>query len=331
MGEVMVRSWVESRRRRAQQGTKMPTHRSEDFDHEKSLSFSADGKQNALQKKPSMRKGAVTRRTGVLVAVVRGIGTPLQSAVSEVATLLRGQGYALTSSQEAKAFGDLVQQIVQIGKTIHPLLGFDVMAPEQNNEHTRWALLEAISENVGAIYRARGQLSPVWEMSTLLPSLVKMARDSAASNDLIPAQGDEHEQLPLILGLLKALPPVCHAIGRHSFQQDTPTLILQTARTLQYKSITATRGLLKEGAPLDDWQALYCSFLIAAGQLYAEAHFAIAEGSRANVSAAQAQESIWTAFDRKMTMIATFSSYMAPPAAEKIEQRNVKHLADATG
>lgn len=326
----MVRSWVESRRRRAQQVTKMPTHRSDYTDQEKSLSFSADEKQNALQKPSSTRKGAVTRRTGVLVAVVRGIGTPLQSAVSEVATLLKRQGYPLTSAQEAKAFGDLVQQIVQIGKTIHPLLGFDVTSPEQNNE-TRWALLEALSENVGAIYRARSQLAPVWEMSTTLPSLVKMARDSAASNDLIPAQGDEHEQLPLIIGLLKALPPVCHAIGRYPLQQDVSALILQTARTLQYKSITATRGLLKEGAPLDDWQALYCSFLIAAGQLYAEAHFAIAESSVAGVSAGQAQESIWTAFDRKMTMIATFSGYMAPPTNEKIEHTNVKHLADATG
>jgi hypothetical protein len=261
-------------------------------------------------------------RAQALVSVIRGIGSPLQSAVSEVAAGLRERGQSVSATDEARAYAQLVQQVVSIGRTTSATLeiGRDAIA-RWNGEPLRWCMLEAISDIAGAHFRATGLLQPSGIVGQIVAAVTQIAIDGARREDLMPGLGGA-TQARLGLDMLKSVPPVVHAVTRYAFGRNPLVLVTEVAWELQYKAVECTRRLLAAGSTLEEWHSVYGAFIGSAGQLYAEAHFAEAE-RMSRLSSAERDAlghaelpmtAVWEAFDRKIDLLASFAGYMAVPA-----------------
>lgn len=267
-------------------------------------------------------------RAQALVSVIRGVGSPLQSAVSEVAAGLRERGQTVSAADEARAFAQLVQQVVSMSRITSATLEISPNAIARwNGEPLRWAVLEAVSDIVGAHFRAVGLLQPSGIVGQIVAAVTQIAVDGARREDLMPGFGSATQARPG-LAMLRAIPPVVHAVARCAFGRSPLVLATEIAWELQYKAVESTRRLLAQGSTLEDWHAVYGAFIVAAGQLYAEAHFSeadrlsrLTESERAAVVVKYGAElpmgNVWEAFDRKLDMLATFSGYMATPAEAK--------------
>ena len=262
-----------------------------------------------------------------LMSVIRGIGTPLQTAVSEVASGQRVRGVVLSPADEARAYAQLVQQVVAIGRAVSTSLaiGKDTVA-RWSGEPLRWVLMEAISDIAGAHYRATGLLQPSGIVGQIASSITLIAIEGARKEDLMPSLG-RATQARLVIDMLKAMPPVVNAITRFAFGRSPLRLITEVSLELQYKAVECTRRLLPVGCSLDEWHGIYAAFLQAAGQIYAEAHFAETERvsrlpalERAAMPAEIPMNGVWDAFDRKLDLLASFSRHMAPPAPAVVQQ-----------
>ncbi len=319
---LMSRSWVESRRRvkkdsLTQLATTAPVGAA--LPAVVDVKDSAPEQQNT-PKTPPM-SGPAANRALALVSVIRGIGSPLQSAVSEVSAGLRERGQDVTAVDEARAYAQLVQQVVSIGRTACQTLEVknDELA-RWNGEPLRWAILEAIADMTGAHFRAAGVLQPSPIAGQVAAAVTQIALDGARREDLMPGLG-KATQARLGLDMLKAVPPVLHAVARFSFGRNPLVLATEVAWELQYKAIECTRRLLAVGSTLEEWHSVYGAFVISAGQLYAEAHFAEAERiSRLSPNERNAlmhgevpMTGVWEQFDRKVDLLASFAGYMTVP------------------
>ena len=271
---------------------------------------------------PVSRKVPVNRALA-LVSVIKGIGSPLQSAVSEVAAGLRDQGRQVTALDEARAYASLVQQVVSVGRSTCASLSISRNAVARwNGESLHWAVLEAIADLVGAHFRAAGQLQPGVIAGQVASAITLIAVEGARREDLMPGLGNA-TLARLGLDMLKAMPPVVHAVTRYSFGRNPLVLITEIAWELQYKAVECTRRLLSAGSTLEEWHSVYGAFVVSAGQLYAESHFAEAErlarlspNDRAALGAGEVpMTGVWEQFDRRTEQLATFAGYMTVPAS----------------
>ncbi len=311
----MVRSWVESRRRGREDALSSLATTSP---------AGAEAPATVTPLHPTQtvqRPGVQLNRALALVSVIRGIGSPLQSAVSEVASGLRERGETVSAVDEARAYAQLVQQVVSIGRTTASSLeiGRNAIA-RWNGEPLRWAVLEALSDVAGAHFRAAGLLQPSALVSQIAASVTQIAIDGARREDFMPGLG-QATLARLGLDLLKAMPPVVHAVTRFSFGRNPLVLITEIAWELQYKAVECTRRLLTTGSTLDEWHSVYGAFVTSAGQLYAEAHFAEAE-RMARLNPAERKDvgngewpmaGVWDAFDHKLNLLTSFAGYMTVP------------------
>lgn len=273
---------------------------------------------------PAPAKAPEANRALALVSVIRGIGSPLQSAVAEVAAGLRERGQNISAVDEARAYAQLVQQVVAVGRATSATLGVGrATMPGAGGEPMRWAILEAISDMVGAHFRAAGLLQPSAIAGQVASAITQIALDGARREDLMPGLGHA-TQARLGLDMLKAVPPVVHAVTRYSFGRNALVLITEIAWELQYKAVECTRRLLAVGSTLDEWHSVYGAFVASAGQLYAEAHFAEAERlARLSPNERNAlghgevpMTGVWEQFDRKVDLLASFAGYMTVPGGE---------------
>lgn len=316
----MPRSWVESRRR-----VKDPVSVEMTASEEAALPIPANKSESipvVAAPAPVPAPAPVANRAMALVSVIRGIGSPLQSAVAEVSAGMREMGHEVSAVDEAKAYAQLVQQVVSLGRTTCAALEINpaVIAPS-GIEPLRWAVLEAIADMVGGYYRAAGQLQPGVMAGQVADAVTQIALDGAKREDLMPGLG-RATQARLGLDMLKAMPPVVHAVTRYSFGRNPLVLSTEVAWELQYKAVECTRRLLAEGSTLDEWHSVYGAFVTSAGQLYAEAHFAEAEriarlspNDRAALGNNEVpMTGVWEQFDRKVDQLASFAGYMTVPA-----------------
>ncbi len=315
----MVRSWVESRRRGREdplESLTRPQPRSQ-------LPATVPAQPTIPPAQPS--------RTQALVATIRGIGAPLQSAVSEVASGLRERGQAVSAADEARAFAHLVQQVVSLGRTTAATLeiGANDIA-RWSGEPLRYAIMEAVSDIVGAHFRAAGLMQSSGMASQIISAVTQIAIDGARREDLMPGLGSA-TQARLGLDMLKAVPPVVHAVTRYNFGRNPLVLVTEVAWELEYKSVETTKLLTGKGTALDDWHAVYGACLHAAGQIYAEAHFAeadrlsqLSQDQRDQLIARHGGEmpmnTVWDSFEAKSELLTTFARYLTLPAEKTTTQ-----------
>lgn len=309
----MVRSWVESRRR----GREDPLDNLTRPQPRAQLPALVPNVPASEPKKPT--------RTQALVATIRGIGAPLQSAVSEVASGLRERGQKISAAEEARSFAQLVQQVVSLARTTSATLEIGVNdIARWNGEPLRYAIMEAVSDIVGAHFRAAGLMQPSGMAGQIIAAVTQIAVDGARREDLMPGLGTA-TQARIGLDMLKAMPPAVHAVTRYTFGRNPLVLVTEVAWELQYKAVEITKQLTGKGTALDDWHAVYGATLHATGQIYAEAHFGEADRLSQLTQAERDQllsqhggempmTTVWDTFEAKSDLLSAFTRYLNLPA-----------------
>jgi len=303
----MVRSWVETRRRGM----------GED------LFSSAETNSSvavAAAPAPAPAKTEENDTHSAYVSVLKEISGPLLSAVSQVVAGQRENGIAISAIDEANAFNHLIQQVVNITRTTSATLeiGRDATAP--NGEPMRRQIIEAVSDLMGAHYRAAAQLQPSSLVGQLTAAITQIAIEGARREDLMPGLGTM-TQARLGIDMLRAIPPVVHAVTRFAFGRNALVLITEVAWELQYKAVEVTKRLMGTGATLQAWHSVYGAALHAAAEMYAEAHYAEAdqfarytpEQRQAFIQAMGPElpmTNVWAAFDRQTDFLAQFTATM---------------------
>ena len=313
-----MRSWVESRRR-AKEERPAPPSRPQST-NATVVPLSARAGDDAQKLKEIKKEDAVRPALKALISAVQGVGAPLRGAVAEVAAGLAQRGRAVSSVEQAKAFALLIQQATKIARTTAQSIGVQAADTAQS-----FALVEAVSDMAGAYYRASGVLQPSPLVGQIVASITQIAQEGAAREDLIPGVG-KTTQARVALDLLKAMPPVVHAVSRYSYGRPPLVLITEVAMELQFMAAEATRGLVPVGASLEEWHAVHAAMLHTAGQLYAESHFAVAENEQAmsGIAAPAGEvpmEQVWASLEGTLGQISTFAGHLAGTASLAVGQR----------
>lgn len=304
----MVRSWVETRRRGM----------GDDLFPSATTTTAVATAPAATAPAPAKSDEPDTH--SAYVSVLKEISGPLLSAVNQVVAGQRENGVAISAMDEANAFNQLIQQVVNITRTTSATLeiGRDDVAP--NGEPLRRQILEAISDLMGAHYRAAGQLQPSALVGQLTAAITQIAIEGARREDLMPGLG-AMTQARIGIDMLRAIPPVVHAVSRFAFGRNALVLITEVAWELQYKAVEVTKRLMGTGATLQAWHSIYGAALHAAAEMYAEAHYAEAD-LFARYSPEQRQAfirtmgpelpmtNVWATFDRQTDFLAQFTSTM---------------------
>jgi hypothetical protein len=119
------------------------------------------------------------------------------------------------------------------------------------------------------------------------------------------------------VGLLKALPPVIHAVTRFPFGRNNLILTTEVAWELLYKGVEITRNLMTNNPTTDEWHNMFAATLHAVSEVYAEAHYAAAERmaviqpvTRGQTVGELPMTDVWAAFDWQSDLLARFTSTM---------------------
>lgn len=315
----MVRSWVETRRRRFEEraGSQPGTP-------------SAPAPVAVVEAPPPAPVAPPVVETpplnlaplnleGVLPSVMQGVSGPLMAAVSQVAGGLREQGQRVSALEEAKAFASLMNQAVNVTRTTAATLEIGRDAP------LRQLILEAVADLVAAHYRAVGQLQPAGLTGQITAAITQIAVEGARREDLMPGLGARTQARPG-LDMLRAMGPVIHAVTRYAFGRNPLVLITEVAWEMQYKAVDITRRLSATGATLEAWQALYGATLHAVAEAYAEAHHSEADRVL-RLSRPQHGEvpmnNVWDLFDRHTDLLAQFGQNMLTLSAVPADSSRV--------
>jgi hypothetical protein len=329
----MVRSWVESRRRakedilatalKGQSAVNIVPMAAKPAANETASSSIAPMATTQAVAQPALRSSVKS-----LISAVQGIGAPLRGAVSEVAAGLRERGQPISQVQEAKAFALLVQQVTKIARTTALTIGMPLgtLTAQERAQHTQ--LVEAVSDIAGAYYRASGVLNPSPLVGQIMAAITQIALDNATQEDLIPNNGKSGYTRTAI-DLLKAMPSVVHACARYSYGRTPAVLMGEVAMELHYMTAETTSPMLPQGASLEEWYSLHAALMQTAGQLYAEAHFAVAEqvqhGSGQNAPNKEVpMDKVWETLATTFGQITRFATHLAGTSAQKAQLQSIE-------
>jgi hypothetical protein len=262
-----------------------------------------------------------TARLQTLLASFRQIGMPLLQVLAE-----GSQASEQTDVDKAQAFNELVDRSVLLSKEIAGQIG----ASEEDLEPSvRWALAGSASHVVAASYRATGKSIEPEEVKRLA-ILAGQLQERFKSQ--IPPGG---ETIPNTVAtfrakMMEAMVPVIGAIAQYSFGRGEHELLTEVSERLVKMADQVTRAVAAAGTSPEQWRLLCWNILRAAGQVYAESHYAEADrilympaDQRAAYLAQHGTNipmtQVWQAFNQRMAMLATLATYLEVPACARLD------------
>lgn len=259
-----------------------------------------------------------------LLTGLKQVGMPLMQAALE-AQGHEGQG-STSAVPDAAVLTALADSSLILVKALSAQLG---AREDEMDAWVRWALAGAASQVTAAAFRATGKPLGADEAKRIAEIAIGLQGKFKAQ---IPADA---ESLPNTLPafrakMLEALVPVVGAIAQYSFGRAEHGLLAEVAERLVKTADQATRALAPSGASAEEWRLLCWHVLKAAGQIYAESHYAEADRllymepeARAAYFAQHGQivpmTQVWQAFNQRMAMLATLATYLDAPESAKID------------
>ncbi len=264
-----------------------------------------------------------------LLATFRQVGMPLLQALVEVSGNT-GQDIASESAmgERTKQFGTLVDSAVLLSQELAKEIGAEEGALDAS---VRWALAGSASQVVAASYHASGNFMTPEETQRLAAIAAQLQEKF---KNQIPAQG---ESLPNTLATFRAkmmegLVPVIGAVAQYAYGRAEHELLAEIAERLVKTADQVTRVLAAPGSTPEQWRLLCWNILRASGQIYAESHYAEADRlqamdpeERAKYFAQHGQQvpmtQVWQAFNQRMAMLATLSTYLTVPETARLDEQ----------
>jgi len=265
------------------------------------------------------------KKMQTLLASFRTIGMPLLKSLVEVSSLSENDDDNIV---QVKDFNSLIDSTVLLSQEIAKEAGAD---EENLDANVRWALAGSASKIVAANYQATGEhitQDEIKQLAEIASSLQEKFKDH------IPSGG---ETLPNTLAtfrskMMEAMVPVIGAVAQYSYSRSEHELLAEISEKLVKISDQVTRSLAPSGATPEQWRMLCWNILKAAGTIYTECHYAEADRlqmmeaeERAKYFAQHGNEvpmiQVWQAFNQRMAMLATLSTYLDVPASAKLDEQ----------
>lgn len=259
-----------------------------------------------------------------LLASFRQIGMPLLQVLAEGGAQADKAG--ADSADKTSQFGELVDSAIHLSVEMAKEIGANETELEPA---VRWALSGSASQVVAAGYRATGKTLTA-EEAAHLAALAGQLQDKFKSQ--IPAGG---ESLPNTVAtfrakMMEAMVPVIGAVAQYAFGRGEHELLAEVSERLVKMADQVTRSVAEPGSTPEQWRLLCWNILRAAGQIYAESHYAeadrilyMAADDRAAYLAQHGTNipmtQVWQAFNQRMAMLATLATYLDVPASAQLE------------
>jgi len=267
------------------------------------------------------------QRMQTMLASFRQIGLPLLQALAENGGQ-KNQAPASEAVDKTEQFNALVDSSIHLSRELAKEIGAE---EAELDSAVRWALSGSASQVVAANFRATGKPMPHEEASTLAGLAAQL---QVKFKSQIPAGG---EAVPNTVAtfrakMMEAMVPVIGAVAQYAFGRGEHELLAEVAERLVKMSDQVTRTLAETGSTPEQWRLLCWNVLRAAGQIYTESHYAEADrilymesDERAAYLAQHGTEvpmtQVWQAFNQRMAMLATLSTYLDVPASAQLEQQ----------
>ncbi len=266
----------------------------------------------------------VSAHLQTMVASFRQVGLPLLQAMVDVS----GSGAAEAESVQEQRMGDLIECAVLLSRELAKEMGADegALAPS-----VRWNLAGSASQIVAANYQATGQVLSAEAIARLVHIATTLQEKFKSQ---IPVGG---ETLPNTVATFRAkmmegFVPVIGAVAQYAFGRAEHDLLAEISERLVKTAEQVTRTLAAPGSSPEQWRLLCWTILRAAGQIYTESHYAEADRLNAMApddqadyfaqhSSAVPMTQVWQAFNQRMAMLATLSSYLEVPPSAHLEDQ----------
>ena len=260
-----------------------------------------------------------------LLASFRHIGMPLLRALSE-AHRDAETGNKVVDGINAEKFSALIDSTVVLSRELADTLGG---GNKDMDAWVRWALVGSASQAVASNYSATGKALTEDEAKRIA-SITSTLQEKFKSQ--IPSDG---ETIPNTVGTFRAkmmetMVPVIGAVAQYSFGRAEHNLLAEVAERLVKVSDQMTRALAPAGATAEQWRMICWNVLRAAGDIYAECHYAEADRllymnpderteyfEKHNNTLPMTQ--VWQAFNQRMAMLATMATYLEVPDQADLE------------
>jgi hypothetical protein len=265
---------------------------------------------------------AVQARMQTLLASFRQVGLPLLQALSETPPADGGKSVPL----DGKKFGALIDSTVTLSRALAAQLG---ASDDQLDAWVRWALAGSASQVVASNFQATGEAMSSEDANKLASITIELQNRFKAQ---IPAG---NEPIPNTVAtfrakMMEAMVPVIGAVARYAFGRSEHALLAEVAEKLVKTADQVTRALAPSGCTAEEWRLLCWNVLRAAGQIYAESHYAEADrllymnADERNAYYAQHKNvppmtQVWQAFNQRMAMLATLATYLEVPSSAQLD------------
>ncbi|MDP9128508.1 MAG: hypothetical protein M3N08_09655 [Pseudomonadota bacterium] len=262
-------------------------------------------------------------RMQTLLVAFRQVGMPLLHALAEGPRNAEGGKSMAIDNQQ---FGSLVDSTVALSHELAQQLGAN---EDQLDAWVRWALAGAASQTVAARFKATGEALPLEDAKRLASIAIELQNRFKAQ---IPAG---NEPIPNTAATfraktMEAMVPAIGAVAQYSFGRAEHVLLAEVAGRLVNTSDQVTRALAPSGCSAEEWRLLCWNVLRAAGQIYAESHYAEADrllymnadergayfAQHGNIPP---MTQVWQAFHQRMAMLATLATYLDVPASAQLD------------
>ncbi len=269
-------------------------------------------------------RDASASRMQTILTAFRQVGMPLLQALAEAPGTAQNAGN--TQGLQGEKFGALVDSTIELSRALSAQLG---ASEDQIDGWIRWALAGAASQAVAARFKVTGEALPIEESTRLANLAIELQErfkvQIPTGNEPVP-----NTVATFRAKMMEAMVPVIGAVAQYSFGRAEHSLLAEVAERLVKTADQVTRALAPSGCTPEQWRLLCWSVLRAAGQVYAESHYAEADrllymnpDERAAYFAQHSNippmTQVWQSFNQRMAMLATLATYLDVPAAARLD------------
>jgi hypothetical protein len=269
---------------------------------------------------------AAAAQMQTLLVAFRHVGLPLMQALGEAPGVAEAAAAGKPPGLDSQKFGALIDSTVELSRALAAQLG---ASEDQLDGWVRWALVGAASQTVAARFKITGEPLPPEEVKRLADLAIELQDRFKVQ---IPSG---NEPVPNTIAtfrakMMEAMVPVIGAVAQYSFGRAEHALLAEVAEKLVKISDQVTRSLAPSGCTPEQWRLLCWSVLRAAGQVYAESHYAEADrllymnaDERTTYFAQHGNvppmTQVWQSFNQRIAMLATLATYLDVPPAARLD------------
>jgi hypothetical protein len=263
----------------------------------------------------------------VMLTAFRDLATPILNAVAETGGPNSGDPDRpeKTPENNAAIFGELLQNVGDLGKQVATNLGYDESA---KYDGVRWEVAKIMAQLVASYFRATAMPMPIARAEELLPIMQSAAPMVPEIMDVTNPQSPTEAMLPQVRAINHMI-PVLSAIARFAFGRPEADVMAEIAGKLLHKTQELVTAQVPDDFSPAERKQFEDGILESLGKIYAESHYAemdrlldMPPEERAkyvqSYNNKPPMEPVWQAFDLRVGMLMAVIKSIAIPEGSQL-------------